>query len=103
MQIQMTVTKKQLDVLLSQIEGLLCTELHCNEGHPTSLKRGPDLARAALKLPANTGSYDIAHLAPTYLQLVAAWKDQDTEPACVEAPDWQRAWGRRRQLEVCHE
>jgi len=89
MKIELTLSKRQLDVLLSAIETRLLTDFEGDE--PC---RGPALIDALQDQPeATVNDYDIDMLAPTYRALVALWKDPDTIPSQEHA--FQRRHGRK--------
>lgn len=93
MKVQLKLNEQQLDVLLSQIEATLAQALPGEQQ-----ARSPELAQAALRLPPNESSYDIAMLAPVYLQLVGHSRGLGAPAAAVYGPDEQLAWARSSML-----
>jgi hypothetical protein len=89
--IQLTLNRRQLDVLLSHLESTLTNALP-----PEQQVRGPQMAEVARQCCPQDWSYDIAQIAPVYLQLVRHWTKTGTPAALVVGPDDQREWGTKQ-------
>lgn len=88
MKIELTLNKRQLDVLLSAIESTLLTDFDGDE--PT---RGPALIEAALDRDLHENSRDTETLAPVYAEIVSHWDRPGIRPGMAMDGDKQVRWG----------
>ena len=93
MKIELNLTVRELDVLLSAIEAALLTN-HAG-AEPC---RGIDLLTAARGPEPHGNSYDVAMLEIAYTELVMRWRRPDTAPRCGLAPLQQIQWARREAV-----
>jgi hypothetical protein len=89
MKIELTLNKRQLDVLLSAIESMLLTDFDGDDPD-----RGLALLEAALDRDPHEISRDVETLAPVYAEIVRHSTRPGVRPGMAMDGDKQVRWGR---------